>query len=321
MKKNILYILFIVALMAACEASRPSYVLDDDEMEDVLYDIHRAHFSYSDYRDRENGARQYALFLNVLKKHDITQSEWDSSMVYYTRNAHELEHIYERLFERVNSEAAAMGAGVGEMTDTTDIWNTERQLLLFDYAPYTTNTWSVVTDSILSPGERITLRFSGIFLSDNANRYVTAILALRLNNDSVVVRNMMCSMSGPNTLVIADDKAVGIKSVYGMFMMHKPSSSVANISQDETKRQIFSIYDIRLLHEPVASRILTDTLRPLSGQPQSLSDAKQNLSLRPQGQLPVREQQHDTTLRKKMIQEPLNSNQHGTKTRFNGVPK
>lgn len=300
LKKNILYILFMSVLTIACESSRPSYVLDEDEMEDALYDVHRAHFSYSDYKDRENGARQYALFLNVLKKHDVTQAEWDSSMVYYTRNANELERIYERLFERVNNEAIAMGAGVGEMTDTTDIWNAERQMLLFDYPPYTTRTWAVETDSLLSPGDRITLRFSGLFLSDKATHAVTAVLALRLDNDSIVTRNMTCSMSGPNTLVITDDKAIGIKSVYGMFMMRRPADLTGISASESVQHQIFSLYDIRLSHEPGTVQALPELPhRQLEGPTQTLS--------------------RDTM--KTTIQEPQNRKQHGTKTRFNTLPQ
>lgn len=299
LKRNVLYILFMSVLTIACESSRPSYVLDEDKMEAVLYDVHRAHFSYSDYKDRENGARQYVLFLNVLKKHDVTQAEWDSSMVYYTRNANELERIYERLFERVNNEAIAMGAGVGEMTDTTDIWNAERQMLLFDYPPYTTKTWAVETDSLLSPGDRITLRFSGLFLSDKAAHAVTAVLALRLDNDSVVTRNMTCSMSGPNTLVITDDKAIGIKSVYGMFMMRR-SADLQGSPASSVQHQIFSIYDIRLTHEPGTAQALPELPhRQLEAPTQTLS--------------------RDTM--KTTIQEPQNIKHHGTKTRFTTLPQ
>lgn len=287
--------------MIACESSRPSYVLDPDEMEDVLYDIHRAHFSYSGYNERVDGARQYALFLNVLKKHDVTQAEWDSSMVYYTRNAHQLERIYENLFGRVSNEAAAMGAGVGEVADTADVWNAERQMLLFDYAPYTTKTWTVKADSVLLPGERITLRFSGLFLSGNPTRYVTAVLALRLSNDSVVVRNQTCSMSGSNTLVVSDDEAIGIKSVYGMFMMQR-TNSPSQSSDGKPQQQIFSIYDIRLTHEP-------------GSRSKATQDAPQK-----NPDMPAHKLSADTV--SKAIQEPQNQKlQNGKKTRFNALPQ
>ncbi len=300
LERNVIYILLISVLLVACESSRPSYVLDSDEMEDVLYDVHRAHFSYSDYNDRGDGARQYALFLNVLKKHDVTQEEWDSSMVYYTRNAHDLERIYERLFERVNSEASAMGAGVGELVDTTDVWNAERQMLLFDYAPYTTKTWKIEADSILSPGDRVTLRFSGLFLSEKAGRYVTAVLALRLANDSVIVRNTTCSMSGPNTLVASDEGHLGIKSVHGMFMMHKTTPSSNSTLPETAQHQVFSIYDIRLTHEPTATKSL----------PKPSQD---------KAELPMQAITTDTL--SKPIKEPINIKQHGTKTRLNALPQ
>ena len=236
--------------MMACESSRPAYVLSSGDMEDVLYDIHKAHFvgMESGMADDNPGARQYALFLSVLKKHDVTQAEWDSSLVYYSRNADELEEIYDDLKERMEYEASSMGAAVGESADTTDIWKAERHMLLMSAPPYTTQTWSMDTDSLLQKGERVTLRFTALFLNEDANRRVSAVVAIRLKNDSIITRNQMVMQTGVYSIQIADDNMTGIKSISGLFMVHHPPMQSAN-DTGQQKSQICSITNIAMLHE------------------------------------------------------------------------
>lgn len=241
----------VLALAIACQTDKGN-VLDYDKMEEVLYDIHRVHFAYKDGEEtRENGAMQYALFLKVLEKHDVKQAQWDSSMVYYCKNADELQKIYDRLTLRLEREAELIGAATGgDSGDSTNIWRDEPYIMLTSYKPYTTRQWTIPADTLLKPGEKVTMRFTGLFLQPDVNMRAEFLLAMRLQNDSVVVNHQVMTRTGIYNLSVTDSDAKGIKEVKGMFMMHRNKYE----SGDVPVAQILCLKDIVLLHEPQQSR-------------------------------------------------------------------
>lgn len=254
MRKVIFYILGVITMViaASCTSSKPSYVLSDSEMEEVLYDIHRAHFTYERGSDsRNDGEQQYALFLNVLKKHSISTSEWDSTMVYYTRHSDELEDIYKSLNDRLEYEASAIGASKGESTDTTDIWSEDKNILLTAAQPFTTQQWSIKADTLLKAGERLTLKFTALYLHESEKKNATCVLAIRLKNDSVVVSHQAVNRTGIYSVNISDNESIGIKEIKGMFMMQKRVGYERN-SRNDDERQVLCIREICLVHELMA---------------------------------------------------------------------
>lgn len=253
--KPVTYIIVvIICTMLSCMDSRSEYVLDSKDMEDLLYDIHKSHFiqEYNDV-ERRNGAMQYALMQNVLKQHGVTRAEYDSSIVYYTRNADELSKIYESLTERLSYEASVMGAGVTEVADTSDVWSADRHILLASDELRSTYQWTLDTDTLLQPGEKVTLKYLSVFLNKEAQRRATSVLIMRLKNDSVIVRHHVASQSGDHSVSLTDVNAEGIKSLTGMFVLHHPLQMNASSKNNNLKnRQILSITDLKLLHEPSA---------------------------------------------------------------------
>ena len=251
--RNSLLFFVILSIITACE-SRGNYVLDNDDMEDVLYDIHKSHFLFEDDIERRyNAACQYALTQHILKQHDVTKQQWDSSLVYYTRNADQLERIYERLSERLELEATAMGAGISEVSDSTDIWMADRNIILTTDEIHSSYQWKINADSILKEGEKVTLRCMAHFLVPDLERRATILIALKLKNDSVVTRYTVASQTGIYTTDITDDLALGIKDVYGLFVIHHPAmysgSNTSSNSNNSQKKQIVAISQLKLLHE------------------------------------------------------------------------
>ena len=249
----LLHILAFLCIMSAC-STKPSYVLSAGAMEDVLYDVHKAHFMQEQKgTERYDGATQYAIMQSVLKHHDVTEAEWDSSMVYYTRNADELSDIYSSLLDRLSEEASIMGAGISDASDTTNIWTAERNIILTQDDLNSTYQWTIQTDTLLEKGEHLKMRYLALFLNDNLERRATALISLRLGNDSVMYVQHTPTQTGYYTLEITDTKDLGIKSISGIFMLHHPSmhSITDKQKQDGGKeRQILCLSDIKLLHEP-----------------------------------------------------------------------
>lgn len=254
MRRFGIFILIALCLVVvSCTSSRPDYVLDEDDMEELLYDIHKAHFIDNDNYDlRTDGGRQYAMFLSVLKKHDVTRAEWDSSLVYYCIHADQLDKIYASLTERLEYEASSMGASMGDARDSTNIWSEEKNILLMGSAPYTTRQWTLNTDSLLKPGEKVMMNFIALYVSENVEKRATAVLCMRLANDSIIERHQTITSTGRYSLEIALTDSLPIKSLMGVFMMHQPqyadeSSAMSNSTQ------VLCIENISLTHELPAS--------------------------------------------------------------------
>ena len=107
MKCRGLQILCLVLTCMAIVGCRPRGVLSNREMRDVLYDLHRADgaiqvagYNYS--HDTEVAG----YYSNVLKKHGITQAEFDSSLVWYTDNPQIFNKIYPKVIARLEADMA-----------------------------------------------------------------------------------------------------------------------------------------------------------------------------------------------------------------------
>lgn len=285
MKSSIFTVIAVlsVALLAACSAQRSKYVIDEDKMEDVLYDVHRSHFLFEDdIKRRYDAAYQYALTQHVLKQHGVTKQQWDSSLVYYARNADVLSHIYERLEQRLDHEASMMGAGVSEFSDSTDIWRADRSIVLSTEEMFSSYQWRLPADSLLKPGEKVTLRCMVHFLNTEAQKRATLLLAIRLDTDTVISRYSVASQTGIYTTEITDDMAKGIKEVQGIFVLNHPVQS--SFSTTSSGKQILSITDIKLLHEEtvkkkelpqIAEKPIGNSLKVLNAD--SLNSASENM--------------------------------------------
>ena len=97
--------LVIVCVLLAVVGCRPRGVLSNNEMREVLYDLHRADgaiqvagYNYS--HDQEVAG----YYKNVLEKHGITQAQFDSSLVWFTDNPQIFNKIYPKVIERLEAD-------------------------------------------------------------------------------------------------------------------------------------------------------------------------------------------------------------------------
>ena len=96
--------IFLLAFcLTACQVKRPKVVLSDAKMENVLYDYHIAK-AMGEEVPYTDGYKRVLYIESVFKKHGITQAEFDSSMVWFTRNPEVLTKIYEKVNARLKAE-------------------------------------------------------------------------------------------------------------------------------------------------------------------------------------------------------------------------
>ena len=129
-----------LALLTSCGKEIPDEIIQPSKMERVLYDYHLTLGMSENSKNTEKEARKNYIF----QKHGITSAEFDSSMVWYTRESKELMSIYENLNKRFKreyehverllesrEEANTRSFASG---DTVDIWMKE-DILWFTKAP------------------------------------------------------------------------------------------------------------------------------------------------------------------------------------------
>ena len=114
-RKSYLQVLLLVGLLlSACKPSIPTEIIQPDDMEDLLYDYYVAQNITGDQHDGYDYRAKYNNGL-VFKKHEVTEAEFDSSLVYYYNHIEDLYKIYESVQARLSNEAIELGASVGDV--------------------------------------------------------------------------------------------------------------------------------------------------------------------------------------------------------------
>lgn len=207
----------ILISLSACKPSVPSKYLQPDEMEDLMYDYYVSQGISNNKVGSTDYERRYNLQA-VLKKHGLTNDEFDSMLVYYYNNMELFNVIYGNIQKRLSEEALELGTSAGEVErytiqsasgDTTDVWEGSRQMLLMPIPPYHVVQFTQKADTSFHKGDSFLLTFGSTFLAQSGSRNATAYLAVTYENDSVVTTSTSITNLGITTLRIAacDQKA------------------------------------------------------------------------------------------------------------------
>lgn len=134
---KIIFIVGTIFLFAACN-SRPKGVLNQNDMINILADLHQLDGSMSakglpyNQFDQKN-----EYYISVLTKYDITQAEFDSSLVWYSKNPKNFDKIYDKVIDRLTNLQNDINKGKYHFIDSTElakikipIWNKRTKYVL-----------------------------------------------------------------------------------------------------------------------------------------------------------------------------------------------
>lgn len=253
MRKNtLLYILLPLLLILSCKPQVPGKYIQPDEFEKILYDFHLADAMAED--DDEGRTDQYRIALNrqaVLKKYGISQAEFDSSLVYYTRHADRLHKIYENLSKRLSDEALALGASANDINrygdlksarDTSNLWRGVSSCVLMPDAPYNVMSFDIAADTTYHVGDKIIFSFNCDFIFRDGAKEAVALLAVEFKNDSVASSVVRVSSNSDYSVTVADHSNKGIKSIRGFVYLDRK-----NKDRTDNTLRLMSVYNIRLV--------------------------------------------------------------------------
>lgn len=281
------FLIILSIVLLSCKPQVPSQYIQPGEFEDILYDYHLADAMSEESDNGENSQYNKVLFRQaVLKKYGITQADFDSTLVYYTRHADRLHTIYENLSKRFADESMALGSSSGDVNrfgnitskgDTANIWNGDEALLLTAEAPYNVVTYNIPTDTTFHAGDKIMLRLNCDFIFKDGMKDAVAMLAVQFKNDSIASQVIHMSTNSNYSLTITDGDKLGIKTVRGFFFLPKRNND------SQAKLCLLAISNIQMIRFHVLDKPAststdsvktqrTDTLSPnkLSDTPETL---------------------------------------------------
>lgn len=278
MKKLMICLVAVMALLfsvSSCKPSLPSGVLSKGKMTDILYDYHLA-LAMAHMDDNGDKGQSLAYREAVLKKHDVTSAEFDSSMVYYMRHTELLEDVYKDLTDRYNNEITAMGgsakeggefANLSATGDTANVWTLSASMVFMPVKPFNSTSFDIKVDSTFHKGDRLMLDFDAQFIYQDGMRNGVAMLAVQFGNDSIAQRTIMIQSTQHYSVELSDADSLGIKSVKGYFMLMNGDNGTGVSSQTTLKLMFLEHIKLIRMHpqKPVAA--------PAGSSPSASSDS------------------------------------------------
>ncbi len=226
------FFISLLVLLAICIVSckpTPSWVIDKNDMENLLIDIHLSEALIQDnpesFRTEE---KRDALYEAILKKHKVTRQQVDTSLYWYGQHIELYNKIYQKVTFRLNADKGMMENILlaesfvliqKQKGDTMNIWN-EKMRYAF-VLPQINNVLSfeIETDTSFHVKDSYELRMnlSGIIPKDSTN-LSQASLMLKYKKDSFFVVRKDIDANGHFSLKIESEKLVP-KKILGSILI------------------------------------------------------------------------------------------------------
>lgn len=218
--------------MIGCKPTVPSEYIQPGDLEDILYDYHVAQAMAVETRatsGNEHDINKNAYFLAVLKKHHVTEAVFDSSLVYYYSHAEDLKGIYQNVKERLNDEAKALGASVGDLNkysvysttgDTANVWQNETDVLLTPKATQNRYDIFVKADTSYYKGDTFMFQFMSDFLYQSGSRDALVCLVAKYVGDSITQTINHITTSGQSQIRIPQNNEGTLKELRGFIYLN-----------------------------------------------------------------------------------------------------
>ena len=187
-------LLILVALLAACTPRRPSGVLSEGKMEDILVDYHLA-LAMAETQSGDLSENRYLLTQAALRKHHVTEAELDTSLVYWCRNSEKMVKICGRVSKRLSYMAESQGVDRQERNrysylategDTANVWNLRSNVVLIPNVVDNIYSFSIDADTTFMPGDYFMWAFKTQFMVSDQYTEAYALLSIQYDNDSIM---------------------------------------------------------------------------------------------------------------------------------------
>ena len=300
MKHSSLY-LFVLLLAVSCTPSVPSQYIQPDEMEDILYDYHVAQ-AMSKTIGSGNYEYNKQLYIDaVLKKHGVSEADFDSSLVYYYTRADRFHEIYVRVSERLNEEAKLLGASVGDISrysqysatgDTANIWSDAFDALLIPRPTQNRFDFTIKVDTTFHLGDSFMFQFVSEYLYQNGSKDAVVCIVTKYEGDSILQTTNHVSVSGLAQMRVPANREKKLKEMRGFIYLNDGGDiSETRKMMYVSQLQLIRFHSKEILKADETARkdsVQTDSLQRVSNPGGSVSDTlRRRIIGRRQGGTPL----------------------------------
>jgi len=125
-----------ILLFSACDG-RPKGVLSQTKMANVLTEMHKTDALLAEKELLDSSYSTKMLYNFIFKKYDITKAEFDSSLVWYTKNPQRFENVYDNVMIQLTDLQKDVAKGKYHPIDSIEarkikynIWNKRLKYIL-----------------------------------------------------------------------------------------------------------------------------------------------------------------------------------------------
>lgn len=271
--RHSLTFLLVLMLVVACKPSVPSEYIQPGDMEDILYDYHLALAMSRQKGGSDMDFNRSLYFQSVLKKHDVTEAEFDSSLVYYYSHAYRLKDIYSEVNQRLSDEATSLGVAVGDISrysqysttgDTANIWNQRTDLLLIPRPAMNRYDFTVKVDSTFKKGDSFMFQFMSEFIWQSGSKDITVCIVCKYEGDSIIQTANHISVAGTAQVRIPAYREKKLKEMRGFIYL-------SDGGDDSNVRKMLFISQIQLIrfHDEMLTNEETTDDKPSTKTPKT----------------------------------------------------
>ena len=167
LKNRTTYLFFFLLIITFLACSRrPSDVLTMREMTDLLVELHKLDGILAGYQFRHlNTDERNRFYEAVLERHNTNQAQFDSSVVWYSRDPRRFERIYARVINQLTHKVDVarkenLMPDIFAVISTAELWNErETEFTLNNRASERNELAFTIIDSTLMMQDLYVLRF------------------------------------------------------------------------------------------------------------------------------------------------------------------
>lgn len=242
--KNIgkhLFIFGLIVFFVSCN-NRPKGVLNSDDMTEILTEMHKLDGALMEkgytYSSDSTKLRYYSF---ILTKYDVSKADFDSSLVWYTKNPKTFATIYNKVVENLELQEKEVKSGKYHFIDSvelakvkSDIWSKKTQYKLTKDSTKTKVSFEIIDSNLMYADVYILRLLLRISPKDSC---IDHHIALRVNytngkKDSVYVKTHNDSLLRRYTISLPAKRILKIKSISGELYGYKKIKGKINATFD-----------------------------------------------------------------------------------------
>ena len=258
-KPAYILLFFLLFCFLSCKKT-PSWVIDRDDMESVLVDVHIADALVQDDNLKYNTFEQKeALYNAVLKKHGITKQQLDISIYWYAQHS----ELYVKMYEKITKRLADRNTTIEKLVDalavmpaingdTINIWyGKDRQTFTSFFPQQQMFSYKIKTDTSFYAQDvyKLKMHLSGLISTDSLKVLPQAVVVFKYPNDSSFVVTKDITKNGAFEFEIPSDSIVP-ENIFAGFYLNM---------QGKPHRIFMDSVRLLRMHKPI--EVASDTIK------------------------------------------------------------